>query len=108
MRVQNHIGNVKLRGLIADCRKTYEKTDTGMKHTVTGAIVDTVKQSSGLFFKSDDEAWILVDDAAARAKVSAQFRTLRTVQGRKRGQHTLCIIAERTSEGLPPWPPRKS
>eukprot|EP00980_Cylindrotheca_fusiformis_P029842 scaffold23925_cov157-Cylindrotheca_fusiformis.AAC.5 len=77
--VQNHFGNVKLRELIADCMKTYEKTDVGEKYLVVQAIVNTVKQSSGRFLKPDDDSWIVVDDAAAEKKVAAQFRTRRTL-----------------------------
>ena len=76
-------GNVKFRGFIADCRKTYEKTKRGKKYHLVQEIVDTVKQSSGLFLKADDEGWIVVDDAAAGFKVGALFRTLRTQDGRK-------------------------
>jgi hypothetical protein len=77
--VQTHIGNVKFRGLVADCRKTYEKTGNGKKHEVIQAVVETVNQSSGLFLKADDDAWIRVGDAAANNKVGAHFRTLRGV-----------------------------
>jgi hypothetical protein len=72
----HHIGNVKFRGLIADCRKTYEKAEKGKKYHVSQAVVETVKQSSGLFLKHDyDDAWIVVDDAAAELKVGALFRS---------------------------------
>jgi hypothetical protein len=76
--LQRHIGNVKFRGLIADCRKTYEKADKGKKYYVSQAVVETVKQSSGLFLKhDDDDAWIVVDDTAAELKVGTLFRSLR-------------------------------
>jgi hypothetical protein len=76
--LQKHIGNVKFRGLIADCRKTYEKSEKGKKYYVSRAVVATVKQSSGLFLKhDDDDAWIVVDDTAAELKVSVLFRSLR-------------------------------
>ncbi|CAJ1947381.1 unnamed protein product [Cylindrotheca closterium] len=80
-RFQNHVGNVKFRRFIADCRKTYEKTKRGEKQHLIREIVDTVTQSSGLFLKEDDEGWIVVDDAAAAYKVGAVFRTLRTLDG---------------------------
>ena len=76
--LQNHIGNVKLRGLISDCKKTYEKTEKGRKHEVSRAVMDIVKESSGLFLRQDgDNAWIVVDDVAAELKVSTLFRSLR-------------------------------
>jgi len=76
-RFQNHVGNVNFRSFIAACRKTYDKTERGEKHVLIQEIVDTVKQSSGLFLKADDGDWIVVDDAAAAYKVGAAFRTLR-------------------------------
>ena len=45
-------------------------------------IVDTVKQSSGLFLRMDDGGWVVVDDSAAAYKVGAVFRTLRAIDER--------------------------
>eukprot|EP00980_Cylindrotheca_fusiformis_P029843 scaffold23925_cov157-Cylindrotheca_fusiformis.AAC.6 len=75
--LQNHVGNVKLRGLIADCRLKYEKAEKGKKHLVTRAVVETVKESSGLFLKQDGGAWVAVDDRQAELKVATLFRSLR-------------------------------
>ncbi|CAJ1947377.1 unnamed protein product [Cylindrotheca closterium] len=76
--LQNHIGNVKLRGLISDCKKTYEKTEKGRKHEISQAVIEIVKESCGLFLKQGgDDSWIVVDDAAAELKVSTLFRSLR-------------------------------
>lgn len=75
--LQNHTGNVKLRGLIADCREKYDKAEKGQKSFVSRAVVETVKQSSGLFLKQDDGAWIVVGDSQAELKVATLFRSLR-------------------------------
>ncbi|CAJ1947379.1 unnamed protein product [Cylindrotheca closterium] len=76
--LQNHRGNIKFRGLIADCRKAYEKADKDKKRRIIEEIVSTVRQSSGLFLKADgDGSWIDVDDRAACVKVGSLFRTLR-------------------------------
>lgn len=76
--VQNHRGNIKFRGLIADCRKAYEKADKDKKRRIIEEIVSTVRQSSGLFLRADGNgSWIDVDDKAACMKVGSLFRTLR-------------------------------
>ena len=78
-RYQEHEGNVRLRRLIADCRKTYDKTNRGKKYIVIQEILDTVKQYSGLFLKEDgEEGWIVVDDEAAAKKIGNVFRTMRS------------------------------
>ena len=78
-RYQDHEGNVRLRRMISDCRKTYDKMKRGEKSVLIRDIVDTVKQSSGLFLKEDgEEGWIVVDDEAATTKVGAVFRTMRS------------------------------
>lgn len=88
--LQNHTGNVKLRGLIADVKATYEKTEKGRKNEVTQAVIEIVKESSGLFLKQDGDVWIVVDDAAAQLKVSTLFRSLR---GGKRSKKAEGLVA---------------
>lgn len=79
-------GNVKFRNFIADCRKSYEKAKRGEKLRLAQEIVDTVKQSSGLFLKGDGaNGWVVVDDASACSKVGAVFRTLRTIENSRYG-----------------------
>ena len=87
--VQNHIGNKKLRRLVLDCQKSYEKAEKGTKLMVAQEIVDIVLESSGRFLKASEDiidentasgygcTWINVDNDSARTKVSAMFRTLR-------------------------------
>lgn len=76
--LQNHRGNIKFRGLIADCRKAYEKADKVKKRRIIEEIVSTVRESSGLFLRADGNGmWIDVDDKAACMKVGSLFRTLR-------------------------------
>jgi hypothetical protein len=86
--IQNHVGNKKLRALIEDCQKRYEKAQKREKTILAQAIVDTVIESSGMFLKPDGDMWLSVDNDAARTKVSAAFRTLRMDQ-RKTGDITL-------------------
>jgi hypothetical protein len=86
--IQNYVGNKKLRGLITDCQKSYEKAKKGEKIRLAQEIVDTVIESSGMFLKPDGGMWLSVDNDAARTKVSAAFRTMRMDQ-RKTGETTL-------------------
>jgi hypothetical protein len=53
--IQNHVGNKKFRGLIADCQKRYEKAQKGEKTILAQEIVDTVIQSAGMFLKPDGD-----------------------------------------------------
>lgn len=83
--VQAHLGNKKLRVLVLDCQKKYEKIKKGEKIILAQEIVDTVYQSSGKFLKPDGDGWLAVDNEAARNKVSTAFRTLRMDQRRTVG-----------------------
>jgi hypothetical protein len=78
--IQNHVGNTKFRGLVADCQKSYEKAQKGLKLILAQEIVDTVIQSAGMFLKPDGGVWVPVENDAARRKVSTAFRTLRKGQ----------------------------
>jgi hypothetical protein len=75
--IQNHVGNKKFRGLIADCQKRYEKAKKGEKLFLAQEIVDTVIESSGMFLKPEGDVWLPVGDDAARRKAGNSFRTLR-------------------------------
>jgi hypothetical protein len=79
--IQNHVGNKKLRGLVAVCQKRYEKAKRGEKIILAQEIVDTVIESSGMFLKPAGEIWLPVENDAARTKVSVAFRTLRRSTG---------------------------
>ncbi|CAJ1945936.1 unnamed protein product [Cylindrotheca closterium] len=52
--VQNHVGNKKLRRLVMDCQKSYEKAEKGTKILVAQEIVDIVLESSGRFLRPAD------------------------------------------------------
>lgn len=83
---QDHVGNIKFRSLIADCSKEYDNgNQKGGKMTIAQDIVDTVRESSGMFLKCDEDgSWVDVDNLTARKKVSTAFRTLRGYKdGRK-------------------------
>ena len=74
---QNHPGNIRLRELISDHIKHYDKAQRGEKKAIALGIIDAIRQSGGLFLKQDGGAWSRVTDEVARLKVTAAFRTFR-------------------------------
>ena len=78
---QNHPGNIRLRELVSDHMKQYDKAGKLEKRTISMEIVDRIKQSGGLFLKQDvGKQWIRVNDDATRLKVTATFRSYRQSQ----------------------------
>ncbi|CAJ1945963.1 unnamed protein product [Cylindrotheca closterium] len=78
--VQTYEGNKRMRRIVTDRQKAYEKAEKGRKVDVAQEVVDMVHESSGMFLKQADdggEYWVAVDNESARKKVSAAFRTLR-------------------------------
>ena len=77
---QNHPGNKRLRQLIADHIKHYDKSQRGEKKDIALEIIGDIRQSGGLFLKQDGSKWTRVNDNVARLKVTAAFRTYRQSQ----------------------------
>lgn len=78
--VQTFDGNKRMRRIVADKYKAYEKAEKGKKASVAQEVVDMVLESSGMFLKQADDGgdyWLEVDNDSARTKVSAAFRTMR-------------------------------
>jgi len=78
--IQNHAGNKKLRQLVSDHIKLYDKSQRGEKKAIALGIIDTIRQRGGLFLKQDVSNWTRVNDDVARLKVTAAFRTYRQSQ----------------------------
>ena len=78
---QNHPGNIRLRELVSDHMKQYDKAGKLEKRTIAMEIIDRIKQSGGLFLKQDvGNQWSRVNDEAATLKVLATFRSYRQSQ----------------------------
>ena len=78
--VQTFEGNMRMRHIISDRQQPYEIAEKGKKVLVAQEVVDIIHESSGMFLKQAEdggEYWIVVDNDAARTKVSSAFRTLR-------------------------------
>ena len=74
---QNHPGNKRLRQLISDHIKQYDKSRKGEKKAIARGIIDIIRQSGGLFLRQDGSIWTRVNDDVARLKATAAFRTYR-------------------------------
>lgn len=74
---QFHPGNIRLRELIAEHFKQYDKAQRGEKKDIAAGIIETIRDRGGLFLKQDGAKWNLVDDEVARLKVTTAFRTFR-------------------------------
>ncbi|CAJ1949909.1 unnamed protein product [Cylindrotheca closterium] len=73
-RCQEHVGNMRLRNLVEDCKPEYDQASRKEKTLISQEIVDNVKKNSHHFLKDEDEGWVEVDDQVARLKVSHTFR----------------------------------
>ena len=76
--IQSHIGNVRYRQLLQDCKDKYDQSAYSERKQITEEIVYIVKQASGRFLKEDEIGWVEVDDDIARVKISAAFRAMRS------------------------------
>jgi hypothetical protein len=74
---QQHIGNVRYRSLIEECKAQYDRASREEKTQITEEIVQIVKQSTGRFLKDDGAGWEEVEDVVARLKASHTFRGMR-------------------------------
>ena len=73
-RSQDHIGNMRLRNLVEDCKPVYDNASRSDKTLIAKEIVQGVKRKGHHFLKDEDAGWIEVDDMKARQKVSHTFR----------------------------------
>jgi hypothetical protein len=75
-----HAGNIRLKHVVVERYHLYEGAGFSGKQKVSVEIVDFIKSQSCRFLKDDGAGWVVVDDDAARKKVSHAFRTLRGIK----------------------------
>jgi len=78
--LQRHPGNIWFRTLISDHFEEYNSMDKKKQTEFSRHIVDAIKKKGRRFWKEQEGGsgiWVLVDDDAAREKVSITFRTER-------------------------------
>ena len=81
-----HMGNVRFRHLIEDCREKYESASRNVKTKLSAEIVEIVHENCGRFLKQDGVGWVEVEDETARLKVSHAFRAMRAKNATKEEQ----------------------
>ena len=79
LEAQVHPGNLRYRTIIAERQKVYDKSLIYEKTAIGKEIVRLIKESGGRFLvrQEDGHGWKLVDDKAARTKISSAFRDRR-------------------------------
>jgi hypothetical protein len=82
-RCQEHIGNMRLRNLVEDCKPEYGSAARKEKTLISQEIVDNVKKNWHHFLKDEAEGWVEVDDHVARLKVSHTFRDVANKDAKK-------------------------
>lgn len=76
--VQDHIGNVRFRHMVAEHQAEYDTNDIfGAKGIVANKVMDSIVSLGGRFLKDDGMGWITLDDSDAKEKVSMTFRSQR-------------------------------
>ena len=76
-KYHQHLGNIRYRGLVEDCKEKYDNASRDEKKRITEEIVGIVKETTGRFLKDDGAGWVEVADDVARLKVSSAFRAMR-------------------------------
>jgi hypothetical protein len=101
LKAQVHPGNLRYRNIIAERQEVYNKSLIYEKTVMTMEIVRLIKESGGRFLRRDGwyAGWKLVDDKAARVKVSSAFRD------RRKSNSTPPINAA-SNEPVEGWLPR--
>jgi hypothetical protein len=71
---------MRLKDIVSAQYHLYDGAGFSGKQKVSGEIVDLLKSQSCRFLKDDGAGWVVVDEDAARKKVSHLFRTLRGIK----------------------------
>lgn len=76
--VQDHIGNIRFRCMVAEHQNEYDANDMfGAKAIVSSKVMETIEAEGGRFLKDDGMGWIRLNETDAREKVSMTFRSQR-------------------------------
>jgi hypothetical protein len=84
-RVQNHVGNNKLRSILEDNLAAYTKAPHATKRQVAMGVIEEVKKGGGRFLRpTDSGCWEVADADSVQKKVIHDFRTIRGILKRQR------------------------
>ena len=106
LEAQVHPGNLQYRNIIAERQKVYDKSLIYEKTAIGKEIVRLIKESGGRFLirQEDGHGWKLVDDKAARTKISSAFRDRR----KYKSAPTINASAKSKSRKQPTSPAKKA
>ena len=89
-RLQEHIGNVRLRSLVDFCFDEYSNSEGNARKKIASDIVQFFRvENGGQFLKQVDGIWYEVSDDKARDRVSSAFKNRRHL--------SVGVLAESTS-----------
>ncbi|CAB9517664.1 Transfer protein [Seminavis robusta] len=74
---RNHTGNARAAHISEMFRDKYEAAGKFEKTAIAERIVTMIRESQGRFLKWEDDAWVAVDQQAARNKISHFYRNTR-------------------------------
>mmetsp|Transcript_23452 Transcript_23452/g.57661 ORF Transcript_23452/g.57661 Transcript_23452/m.57661 type:complete len:437 (-) Transcript_23452:35-1345(-) len=76
--VQNHVGNLRFRHMVAERQNEYDANDMfGAKGIVANKVMEAIESEGGRFLKDDGIGWVRLEDTDAREKISMTFRSQR-------------------------------
>ena len=81
-RCQTHPGNVRLHVVLDELFEEYDMAFKSEKVKVSEKVLKRIKENGGRFLENVDGSWGVVDDHAARKKISHDFRSLRAYKQR--------------------------
>mmetsp|Transcript_70003 Transcript_70003/g.196167 ORF Transcript_70003/g.196167 Transcript_70003/m.196167 type:complete len:342 (-) Transcript_70003:243-1268(-) len=102
--IQDHVGNMKFRGIIEEHMAEYIETKRGEKAVVINKVLDAVLASSARFLAKDEQGWWNeVSSKEARDKVSKAFLTAGTRRNRSQNvAASAAAAASRAARSAPP------
>lgn len=77
-RARDHVGNMRAHQLVEEYYEEYEAANKFEKTDIANRIISEIKEPGGRFLKQDEfNVWSVVEDTAARQKISHWYRHLR-------------------------------
>eukprot|EP00980_Cylindrotheca_fusiformis_P000165 scaffold26_cov117-Cylindrotheca_fusiformis.AAC.6 len=82
-KIQEHVGNINLRRMLEQYRRSYDQCSRSARQDIAEAIVKQIKANGGRFLKRENSGWKEVSDSEARIKVTTAFRSQRKFEKEK-------------------------
>lgn len=81
-RCQTHPGNVRLHIALEELFEEYDMAFKSEKVKVSEKVLKKIHENGGRFLENVNGSWCVVDDHAARKKISHDFRSLRSLRAK--------------------------